>query len=66
MLSQVQSDPIEHIDDIKADIPEYVEDADVEEQVDDDYDDEEMDNVKLLTIAQSTIQRDNCTGRADC
>ena len=50
MLSQVQSDPIEHIDDIKADIPEYVEDADVEEQVDDDYDDEEMDNVKLLTI----------------
>ena len=50
MLSQVQSDPIEHVDDIKADIQEYVEDADVEEQVDDDYDDEEMDNVKLLTI----------------
>ena len=38
MLSQVLSDPIEHIDDIKTDIPEYVEDVDVaivEEQVDD-------------------------------
>ena len=45
---QVQSDPIEHIKEIETDVPEYVEDADVaivEEQVDEDYDDEEMDDV---------------------
>merc|ERR1711982_116485 len=43
---KVQSNPVEHIEDVKTDIPEYVDEVDVandEEQVEDDSNNEEKD-----------------------
>jgi len=56
---KVQSNPVEHIEDVKTDIPEYVDEVDVtndEEQVEDDSNNEEKD---IIPEVEDVMEEEN-------